>query len=60
MIALVPVLARTRGMSGAVRALAVTAPILLKRVLGNEPGTRPSTSGVYLNRLVFDQDEPAV
>ncbi len=56
-VALVPVLAVTRRRAGALTALAVVTPMLLKRLLGNNPRRRPDEAGVYLNRLLFDQDD---
>lgn len=56
-VALVPVLARTRGRRGAVAAVAVVTPMLLKRLLGNRPPAKRSRR-VLLSRLLFDQDEP--
>lgn len=53
-IVLLPVLARTRGRAGAVAAVAVLAPMLAKRLLGNRPAATPST---YLWRLLFDRDQ---
>jgi glycerol-3-phosphate acyltransferase PlsY len=51
--ALLPVLARSRGETGAANAAAVLFPILAKRLLGNSPAATPST---YLWRLLFDRD----
>lgn len=54
-VALVPVLAYTRGRRGALAGAAVLAPMLAKRILGNGP---PATGGrrVYLTRLFLDRD----
>jgi glycerol-3-phosphate acyltransferase PlsY len=54
-MALVPVLARTRGRPGAWAGAAVLAPMLAKRLTGNH---RPADAraGIYLQRLVFDRD----
>lgn len=59
-LALVPILAMTHGRRGALAGAAVLVPMLAKRVLGNRPVEAPpgSRTRVYLNRLVFDQDEP--
>jgi glycerol-3-phosphate acyltransferase PlsY len=57
-VALVPVLAATRGRRGAVAGAAVLVPLLSKRVLGNRPPTGRDRLSVYLTRLVYDQDEP--
>lgn len=56
-LALVPVLARTRGAGGAIAGAAVVAPMLVKRLLGNAPPSEAESARVYLYRLVFDQDE---
>ncbi len=58
--ALIPVLSCTRGRRGALLATAVVVPMLTKRVLGNRPPTNPDRVRIYVSRLVFDQDEPAV
>ncbi len=52
-VALVPLLARTRGRRGTALALAVVTPMLLKRLAGNRRATAPAT---YLRRLVLDRD----
>jgi len=54
-LAVTPVLARTHGRDGAVAGVAVVAPMLAKRVLGNR---RPDPDGVSvrLARLVLDRD----
>lgn len=55
-LALVPVLTFTRGRRGALAGVAVLAPMLAKRILGNgrpAPGQRQ----VYLARLLFDRDD---
>ena len=56
-IALVPVALRAHGRKGGLVAGAVLAPMLVKRVLGNEAPAhrRPE---VYLWRLLFDRDSP--
>jgi acyl phosphate:glycerol-3-phosphate acyltransferase len=53
-LALVPVLARTRGCTGATVGAAVLVPMLAKRLLGNAPAATPNT---YLWRLLFDRDQ---
>ncbi|MHB1446943.1 MAG: hypothetical protein ACYCZV_14995, partial [Acidimicrobiales bacterium] len=51
----IPVLRATRGRQGALAGMAVVAPMLAKRVLGNSrPGSRAPS--VYLARLLFDRD----
>ena len=54
-LALVPVLARTRGRVGLVAGAGVTGVMLAKRLAGNRPPTRPSLD-VYLHRLLYDCD----
>ncbi len=56
-LALVPVAARLYGRRGGWAALAVLAPMLVKRLVGNGPpaARRPE---VYLCRLLFDRDSP--
>lgn len=54
-VALVPVLARTRGRSGALAGLAVLAPMLVKRAVGNHPPARRDAA-TYLARLALDRD----
>lgn len=53
--ALGPVLARTRGRSGAWTAAALLTPMMAKRLLGNRPAAGPST---YVWRLLLDRDQP--
>lgn len=55
-LALVPVLARTRGSAGALMGAAVVAPMLVKRLLGNRPPARRDLA-TYATRLVYDRDE---
>ncbi|HZD75162.1 MAG TPA: glycerol-3-phosphate acyltransferase [Actinomycetota bacterium] len=57
-VALVPVLARTKGRRGALAGAAVVAPMLAKRLLGNSPPAGPSPGRVYLSRLLYDRDAP--
>lgn len=54
--ALIPFLGRRRGRAGAVTAVALVVPMLVKRVLGNRPPAGSDRGRVYLCRLVFDQD----
>lgn len=56
MLALFPVLAVTRGRAGLRDAAAIAAPMVGKRLLGNQPPARPGLA-VYINRLVLDRDE---
>lgn len=55
-VALVPVLARTRGSAGALMGAGVVLPMLVKRLAGNRPPARRDV-GAYATRLVFDRDE---
>jgi glycerol-3-phosphate acyltransferase PlsY len=57
-LALVPVLARRRGLHGALLGAAVVLPMLVKRLAGNEPPPAARRLPVYAARLVFDQDHP--
>jgi hypothetical protein len=54
-LVLVPVAAAVHGRKGGMAALAVLAPIVAKRLMGNGPPSRP-VPHVYLHRLVFDRD----
>ncbi|HZD18368.1 MAG TPA: glycerol-3-phosphate acyltransferase [Actinomycetota bacterium] len=57
-LALVPVLAITRGRRGALAGAAVLVPLLAKRLVGNAPPPPGrSRARVLLHRLVHDQDE---
>jgi glycerol-3-phosphate acyltransferase PlsY len=53
------VMARYRGRDGALAAVALLVPMLLKRVVGNQPLPEEGTARVALTRLLFDQDTPA-
>lgn len=57
-IAIVPILGVVYGGKGALFGFCLTIPMLVKRVLGNEP---PATrdARVYASRLVFDRDSVA-
>lgn len=57
-VALIPFLAYTRGRRGAVAAAFVVAPMVAKRLAGNEPPVGPNRLRVYGYRLIFDQDGP--
>ena len=52
---LVPVSAVAHGRAGRLAASAVLVPIVVKRLMGNGPPTRPGPS-VYIYRLLFDRD----
>ena len=54
-VALVPVMARTRGRAGALSGAAVLLPLVAKRLLGNRRPDRVSLS-TYGARLVLDRD----
>ena len=54
-VAVVPVLARTRGRTGAMAGGAVVLPMLVKRLLGNRPPANRDLA-TYSARLVFDRD----
>jgi glycerol-3-phosphate acyltransferase PlsY len=53
--ALVPVLFATHGRRGAISAICVATPMLLKRAVGNRPLERASSRG-YRERILFDRD----
>lgn len=52
---LVPVLAAVQGRRGVLLGLAIAAPMLAKRLLGNSPRTRECRQ-TYLTRMIFDRD----
>lgn len=54
-VALVPVLAMTRGPAGALMGAGVVLPMLVKRLVGNRPPVRRDVAA-YASRLVFDRD----
>ncbi|MGH9105303.1 MAG: glycerol-3-phosphate acyltransferase [Acidimicrobiales bacterium] len=54
-VVLVPVVARAHGRPGLLAACAVLAPMLLKRLTGNGPPSRPGRA-VYMYRLLFDRE----
>lgn len=54
-LAVVPVLARTRGSAGALMGAAVVTPMLVKRLVGNRPPARHDLA-TYSARLVLDRD----
>jgi glycerol-3-phosphate acyltransferase PlsY len=55
-LALVPVLARTRGRAGAAAGAAVVLPLLAKRLTGNRPPPLPRPPGWWRSRLIYDRD----
>jgi glycerol-3-phosphate acyltransferase PlsY len=58
-LALVPVLARTRGRAGLVAGAGVTGVMLAKRMMGNRPPEQ-RTLDTYLHRLLYDSDPGSV
>lgn len=52
------VMSRARGRHGRIAAWLLVVPMLVKRVLGNEPLPAQHTATVAVIRLVFDQDTP--
>ena len=54
-VALVPVMARTRGRAGALAGAAVLVPLVAKRLLGNRRPDR-ATLSTYGARLMLDRD----
>jgi acyl phosphate:glycerol-3-phosphate acyltransferase len=59
LLALFPVLAKTRGRRGLLVATCLAAPVLAKRVLGNGPLKAQGRLGTVLYRLIFDKDRLA-
>lgn len=55
MLVVFPVLAVTKGRAGVRVAVAIVAPMVAKRVLGNRSPCHPSLA-LYLSRLVLDKD----
>jgi glycerol-3-phosphate acyltransferase PlsY len=53
--ALIPLVRRVHGTDAGWTAAAVVAPMLVKRITGNQPPARRSP-GVYLRRLLLDRD----
>lgn len=47
-----------RGLPGAAAGLALTVPMLVKRLMGNSPPAPGSPGSVYLCRLLLDRDSP--
>jgi glycerol-3-phosphate acyltransferase PlsY len=53
---LTPFLALTGGRRGALFGAAITAPMLLKRLVGNRTFHRPTDAGTYWTRAMYDRD----
>ena len=53
---LVPVLAAVQGRRGALLGLAMVAPMLAKRLLGNSPLTPEQLPRTYVTRMIYDRD----
>ncbi len=58
-VTLPAVMARYRGRHGAFAAVCVIVPILLKRMMGNQPPPDRGKRRIILTRLLFDQDTSA-
>lgn len=56
LIALFPILTKTRGARGALVALCMAVPVLAKRVAGNSGLDPKMPFGTFVRRLVFDHD----
>jgi glycerol-3-phosphate acyltransferase PlsY len=56
LLALIPVLGYRRGRTGVVLAASVALPMLIKRVLGNQPPRGPHLGRTIVTRVLFDQD----
>lgn len=59
-VALVPVLALTHGANGALAGASVALVLVAKRLAGNGRPAPGSTTRVWLNRLLYDADSPAL
>lgn len=57
-VTLPAVMARYRGRNGLVTSLCLIGPMLVKRVIGNQPLPQVGTTKVAVTRLFFDQDTP--
>jgi glycerol-3-phosphate acyltransferase PlsY len=55
-VVLVPLLARSRGATGAAAGAAVVVPLLVKRVTGNGPPPVPRRPRWWWSRLLYDRD----
>jgi len=54
-VAIVPIAAATQGRSGALAGVAVTVPMLLKRIMGDRPPAARNAH-TYITRLLLDHD----
>jgi glycerol-3-phosphate acyltransferase PlsY len=55
-VALTPALAVTHGAVGALTGISIAIPMLVKRVVGNQPAPPPRRQ-TFRNRLLYDRDE---
>jgi acyl phosphate:glycerol-3-phosphate acyltransferase len=60
LLAMFPVLAKTRGRHGLLIATCLAAPVLAKRVLGNGPLEGEGRLGTVVYRLIFDKNRRAM
>lgn len=58
-VTLPAVMWRARGGRGLVAAGMLAVPLLVKRILGNQPLPARGTARMAMTRLLFDQDTPA-
>jgi acyl phosphate:glycerol-3-phosphate acyltransferase len=58
LVALMPLLIRSRGWRGALTSVCVAGPIIVKRLAGNEPPSTKDRTRVLISRLLFDRDPP--
>jgi acyl phosphate:glycerol-3-phosphate acyltransferase len=56
-VSLVPVLGSRRGRYGGLLATSIAGPVILKRLLGNEPPSQENRLRILARRLLFDHDE---
>jgi hypothetical protein len=59
-LALVPVVAFTHGANGALAAVAIVTALFAKRLAGNGRPPDGVPSRVWVNRLLYDADSPAL
>lgn len=58
-VTLPAVMWRARGRRGLVAAMTLAVPLMVKRILGNQPLPARDTAEMAMTRLLFDQDTPA-